>query len=450
MVAKFEKKFTGLHQTSSDFFSRRSFCSTLIGAGVSLVQAPPALAERVCRDAEAAPAFHSTETTALGEINSNVAWGTHLEGAPIYDAPFIDAIAREKPKVIAIGSGLKFGNLHPRSIDFEREAEGKKLSTWAEVDDIVRLSVKMGASVRGDAIVWNDWLPTWITHIVREKPKGWRDALHTAFELNFQKIFAHFDGLDRQYKSPVMRWCGIVNEPFAYWDVSSGKPAWRAGAWLEAFELMPDGVPGYIHQAFDCAEKYSRSSRPALYLNEANCDTDRYGPVLRPAMLSLVDSLQKAGQKIDAIGLESHLQPQWMDDLQNPDWRPFVKFLKEFQARGVAIYITELDVNDCSLQDIALRDRLVARYTQSFVAAALEVASVTMVTNWDFADGASWYRADSSPSATFPTLGHWAKCLPRPACPRPTIYDQGLAPKAARDALAKALTRSTSERDFEP
>jgi endo-1,4-beta-xylanase len=440
VVAESEKQFVDLPQESSGAFSRRGFCSTLIGAGVAVVQAPPALAEHVCRDAEAAPAFHSAEAAALGEINRNVAWGTHLEGASIYDAAFIEAIAKEKPKVIAVGSGLKFGNLHPRSIAFEREAEGKKLSTWTEVDDIVRLSSKIGASVRGDAIVWNDWLPAWITDVAREKPKGWRDALHNAFELNFQKIFAHFDELDRQYKSPVMPWCGIVNEPFAFWDVTLGKPAWRAGAWLDAFEFMPDGVPGYIHQAFEYAEKYSRSSRPALYLNEANCDTDKYGSVLRPAMLALVDSLQKAGQKVDAIGLESHLQPQWMDELQNPDWRPFVGFLKELQARGVAVYITELDVNDCSLQDIAQRDRLVAHYTQSFVAAALEVPSVTMVTNWDFADSASWYRADSSPSATFSTLGHWAKCLAHPACPRPTIYDQNLAPKAARDALAKALS----------
>ena len=294
--------------------------------------------------------------------------------------------------------------------------------------------------MRGDALVWNDWLPGWITSLAREKPKGWRDSLQQAYEQNFEGVFEHLEALDRQYKTRMTPWCGVVNEPFAYWTVSGGKPGWRQGAWLDAFDAMPDGTPGYIHRAFEYAAKYSHVSHPALYLNEANCDTDKYGALLRPAMLALVDSLQSAGRRIDAIGLESHLQPEWMDDLQRPDWRPFVRFLKDLQERGIAIYITELDVNDCSLWDIEERDKLVANYTRSFVSAALEVPAVKMITNWDFADGGSWYRADGTPESTFPTLGRWAKCLKHPACPRPTIYDQDLAPKPARDALAQALS----------
>lgn len=419
--------------------SRRDFCSRLIGAGAALPLAPRALAGHVCKDLEPKPAYHSNPSTPLGAINPRVSWGTHLEGAAIYDKGVIDVIEKEKPGVIAIGSGLKFGNLHPLSISFEREEDSKKFSTWTEVDDIVSLASRLGAKVRGDAIAWNDWLPGWITKLAHERPKGWRDALREAFEKNFQRIFEHFEKLDRQHDKTVMPWCGVVNEPFAYWSVSFGKPGWRAGAWLDAFDPMPDGSPGYIHQAFDLAEKYSRAYKPALYFNEANCDTDKYGPVLRKAMLDLVDSLQSAGHKIDAVGLESHLQPEWMNDREKPDWRPFVRFLKELQARGLSIYITELDVNDCSLEDAAARDRLVASYTGSFVSAALEVPAVTMVTNWDFADSLSWYRDDASPSSTFPKLGQWSGCVSRPACPRPTIYDEDLAPKAARDALATAL-----------
>jgi endo-1,4-beta-xylanase len=419
--------------------SRRQFGSALLGAGLSPALAPQAHAGHVCRE-PAPPVYQSNQPVVpLGAINPHVSWGVHLEGDAIYDMSVVEAIKQERPNIIAIGSGLKFGNLHPESIAFERETDGRKISTWSEADDIVRLASRLGASVRGDALIWNDWLPPWIEKLAKERPRGWRDQLQAAYEKNLEGVFSHFQTLDRQYGKSVMSWCGLINEPFAYWKVWFGKPAWRPGAWLDAFDPMPDGAPGYIHQAFRLAEKYGRSSAPALLVNEANCETDKHGPVLRSAMLALVDSLQAAGRKIDAVGLESHLQPEWMNDRDKPDWRPFVKFLQDLQSRGVAVYITELDVNDCALEDAAARDKLVADYTRSFVSAALEVPAVTMVTNWDFADSLSWYRDDATPESTFPALGRWPGCIARPACPRPTIYDQELSPKAARDALAAAL-----------
>ncbi len=80
-----------------------------------------------------------------------------------------------------------------------------------------------------------------------------------------------------------MRWCGVINEPFNPWVMSGGEPSWRAGAWLDAFGTEPDGVPRYIHSAFALGERYSRTNKPALFLNEANCENDRFGPVTRPA-----------------------------------------------------------------------------------------------------------------------------------------------------------------------
>jgi endo-1,4-beta-xylanase len=68
-----------------------------------------------------------------------------------------------------------------------------------------------------------------------------------------------------------------------------------------------------------------------------------------------------------------------------------------------------------------------------------------MVTNWDFSDNYSWLRADGSPDATYRTLDRWANCAAKPACPRPTLYDQNLMPKAARTALARALAGKTRE-----
>ncbi|WP_442755702.1 endo-1,4-beta-xylanase [Methylocystis sp. JAN1] len=420
-------------------FSRRDLCKGLIGG---LAFAPSrAFAEKMCRDATPATPYAQIGKIPLGEIDPYILWGAHIEGETIYDQAFLEALGREKPRVIAIGSSLKYGSLHPLSLACEREADGKKYSTWTEVDDIVNVARRFDAKVRGDALIWNDWLPDWIRQLAKGRRKNWRAQLQEAFERHFADVFSHFDAFDREKDGPIMPWCGLVNEPIEPWSLGSGGSPWRTGPWLSAFDAMPDGTPGYIHKAFEFGEKYGGPTRTEFYLNEANCESDRFGRAMRPALLKLLEGLMRAGRKIDAVGLEAHLMPQWMDDPRKPDWKPFKQFLGDIGALGLKVYITELDVNDCMIEDIAERDKLVADYTYGFVSTALSCNAVKMVTNWDFSDNYSWYRGDSSSEATFPTLGRWANCGPRWACPRPTIYDQNLLPKASRDALARAFAR---------
>lgn len=411
--------------------SRRKFGAWVLGGG--LAAATAARAEPICRDAEQAGAYRQTYNVPLGDIRKQITWGAHLEGAAIYDAAFVDALAKEKPNALVIGSGLKFGALHPQSIICEREQDGKRFSTWTEVDDIATLAGRLGANLRGDALIWNDWLPGWISALAEKRPKNWREGLQAAFEQHLHDAFAHFDARDRAYPQARLRWCGLVNEPFEAWSLNSGDFPWRKGAWLDAFDATPRGSPGYIRKGFELAEKFSGAAPPALFLNEANCENDRFGPRLRPALLALVAELKQAGCKIDAVGLQAHLMPQWMNNRLHPDWRPFRKFLDDLAALEVKIYLTELDVLDCIADDIPARDRLVADYVYSFVSTALDQPATTMVTNWDFSDNYSWLRDDIA------SLGAWTQCGQHLACPRPTPYDQALAPKAARDALARAF-----------
>jgi len=422
--------------------SRRALCAGLIGA----LAFPPlrAAAEKRCRDATRAPAYARAVPTALGDVDPRILWGAHLEGESIYDQAFLAALQKEKPRVIVMGSSLKYGSLHPVSTACERKADGKTYSTWTEVDDIVDVATRIGAKVRGDALIWNDWLPDWVKALAKTKSKAARARLAGAFESHFADVFAHFATLDRDRGAQIMPWCGLVNEPLEPWSLVTGHDRWRQGPWLSAFEPGPGGAPGYIFKAFEFAEKYGGPTKTAFYLNEANCESDRFGRAMRPALLELVDQLLHAGRKLDAVGLEAHLVPQWMDDPRRPDWKPFKAFLDDLAARGLQIYITELDVNDCMIEDMTERDKLVADYVHGFVATCVSCTAVKMITSWDFSDNYSWYRADEGPSSTFRTLGRWANCGPRWACPRPTPYDENLAPKSARDALARALSGSAN------
>jgi endo-1,4-beta-xylanase len=307
-------------------------------------------------------------------------------------------------------------------------------STWNECDDTVALAKDLGVPIRGDCLAWNDWLPAWLTEVVRKRSRGWQDHLRQDFEAHFDGVFAHF----RQMDPNPMRWCGVINEPFNPWVLNGSEPSWRTGAWLDAFGTEADGVPRYVHEAFALAERYSRGNKPALFINEANCENDRFGPAVRPAYLKLIDSLQKAGRRVDAVGLECHLVPQWMSDPARPDWAPFVQFLRDVAERGVAIYLTELDVNDCGLRAVGERDGQVAMYTRSFLAAAFDVPAVTMISNWNFSDKSSWLRETSSAGRL--NIESWAKCVPSPECPRPALYDESMNPKRARQGLAEALS----------
>lgn len=413
--------------------TRRRLCAGT--AALALAGGSSARATTFCRD-EGGTVPSGALGQPLGHINPRLDWGVAMAAPALYDEPLLRALTAEAPNFLGVASGLKFGNLFPADPILPRGALAA--ARWAECDDVLALASRLGVPVRGDCLAWNDALPEWLTTLAQAKPPGWRDTLVRLFEHHVETVFNHWnDGA-----KPALRWCGVVNEPFQPWSSSGGVPDWRPGPWLDAFGTGRDGVPLYLHRAFELGERYRSSAATALYLNEAFCESDRFGPLLRPAMLRLVDALQAAGRRVDAVGLEAHLMPQWMENRRDPDWAPFVAFLGELSRRGVAIYLTELDVNDCALRDRAARDALVARYTGSFVRAALAVPAVTMVTNWDVSDGFSWLAENTTPASTFPALGQWAGCVPDPPCPRPDLYDAALRPKEARHAFARALAEA--------
>ncbi len=426
--------------------SRRALlrgAASSIGALLATARLAPAGAASFCSDPAEPPAaarpLGRPFGRPLGRLDRAVTWGVAVATPAIDDPAFVDVLAAEKPRFVAIANGLKFGDLYATEAQCLGTSRALSGANWTECDAVVALAARLGVPVRGDCLAWNDWLPAWLSDIARTRPPGWQHRLQVCFERHFTDVFGHIAALDRLMDERTVRWVGLVNEPFNPWVVRDGAAAWRTGAWLDAFGADRDGVPGYITRAFDLGARLRPSADVRLFLNEANCENDHFGPLARPAVLKLVDALQRSGRPLDAVGLECHLVPQWMNDPRNPDWSAFTTFLKALAERHVKIYLTELDVNDCSLRDRGERDALVARTLGSFVRACTSVPAVEMLSNWDFSDKYAWLREDGFPQAVYPSLGTQAGCVSHPPCPRPDIYDQAMRPKPARQSLADAL-----------
>ncbi len=144
----------------------------------------------------------------------------------------------------------------------------------------------------------------------------------------------------------------------------------------------------------------------------------------------MIDELLEAGAPVDAVGLQGHLKPQ----LPHDD-AAFAAFVAEIGARGLDVWITELDVDDSGLpDDVPERDRAVAARLAGFLGAVLPLPNVKGVIAWHLSDRYSWYAgAEWYAEEVAARGGDPARAA------RTHLYDRDLAPKAAREAVAAAL-----------
>ena len=85
------------------------------------------------------------------------------------------------------------------------------------------------------------------------------------------------------------------------------------------------------------------------------------------------------GAPIDAVGLQSHLR---LDGTKFSE-KIYRQFLRDIAARGLKIFITELDVLDQkTAPDIATRDQLVADLYERLLTTALDEKAVNTVVTW--------------------------------------------------------------------
>jgi endo-1,4-beta-xylanase len=367
----------------------REYWCTIMNVAVSrrrlLRMAAACIAAGSSRARAAAPAASLGTIAAANGYLFGAAAAEVIDSDPAYRDLYIT-----QAKLITTDVALKIGRIAPQP--------GPK--HFESADKLLAFCASHGIAMRGHCLMWNEWVPDWIKAMSTAERRKYFDA--------------YIDEVVARYSGMLQSW-DVVNEPF--WPGHNAPGGFRVGPWYDAFGT------DYIRRAFQRAAQVD--GRTPLVLNEAQTERDdELGLTVRRGLLKLVADLKNAGVKLDVVGLQGHLQPQYPHDPAR-----FNDFLYSLAALGVDIYITEFDVcDDVFPQDIEARDQAVARTARQFLQTTLNHPAVKAVVTWELADKYSFYKglALQKDPAT--------KRLPRPL-----PYDEQLRPKPMWYAMAQSF-----------
>jgi len=355
--------------------SRREALAILGGAGVSL----------------RSHASFAAASESLGEIAAanGLTFGSAAGPSIFKDFAYRDLYPAQT-RIVTTDIALKIGTIAPQP--------GPK--RFDSADRLLNFCASHRIPMRGHCLIWNEWVPAWVKSMsVPER----------------QKFFdAYIEEVVGRYAGKLHSW-DIVNEPF--WPGHKAPGGYRLGPWYEAFGT------GYVRRAFERAGAVDKTTK--FVLNEAQSERDDdVGRKVRAGLLHLVDELQDAGVRLDAVGLQGHLQPRYPHDPAR-----FLDFVHALADKKVDIYITEFDVRDDTFaDDIPTRDAMIADTAEKFLNNVLSVPRVKAVIAWELADNYSFYTSAAkkkNPAAT--------------RLPRPLPYDDQMQKKPLWFAMAKAL-----------
>jgi endo-1,4-beta-xylanase len=330
-------------------------------------------------------------STSLGAI---AARNGCLFGAAAAEVIDSDAAYRDlyitQARIITTDVALKIGRIAPQP--------GPK--HFETADRLLAFCDQHSIAMRGHCLVWNEWNPAWVTNMSTTERRVFFDS--------------YIEEVVGRYRGKLQSW-DIVNEPF--WPGHNAPGGFRMGPWYEAFG------PDYVRRAFERAGRVDRTTK--FVLNEAQTERDdELGLAVRRGLLKLVTDLKNAGVKLDAVGLQGHLQPQYPHDPAR-----FDDFLHALADLGVDIYVTEFDVcDDIFPDDTEARDTAVARTAQQFLETTLRHPAVKALITWELADKYSFYRGIYR--AKNPTASR---------IPRPLPYDDRMQVKPLWGAIAQAF-----------
>ncbi len=296
--------------------------------------------------------LHSPGLGALAAGKTRV-YGAAVQDWQLRDAGFTKALRREVNMLVPEGE-LKWDVVRPSQdvFDFTRY---RRIADFAEAN---------GMAVRGAPLVWHVANPKWLEPALTNK------------KISEKILRTHITRMITETSPLIQNW-DVVNEALDVY--SSRTDGLRQTLWLKA--IGPEYVPLSFH--------YAHEANSSLTLTYNDFGFEEGGPkghLKRRALLNLLDHCIKEGVPIHALGIQSHLQaglPLGGDD--------FLSFLKEVRARGLQIYVTELDVDLRKLSG-RMDEKITAaqNYVRVYLDMLQQSGSVDMLLTWGLSDRYSW------------------------------------------------------------
>jgi endo-1,4-beta-xylanase len=314
------------------------------------------------------------EQTGLKELYQDDFYlGTAIGHARLTNPPtgFNALVAREF-NALTLENDMKWERVHPQPEQW----------VWEYADKFIALGEQHKMFMVGHVLVWHSQTPPWVFNDKNGNPVSRKVLL--------AHMKSHIDTLAGRYRGRVHAW-DVVNEAV---DEDQG---WRQSPWFK--QIGPD----FIEHAFH----YARAAAPDAHLMYN--DYNMHNPGKRQFVVDMIKRFKQTGVPIDGVGMQGHI------GLGYPDITEFEKSIKAFAAAGVAVHITELDLDvlptawehiGAEISDnfayadelnpypdglpAKIEAQLAERYAEWFALFLKHRDSIARVTLWGTGDSESW------------------------------------------------------------
>lgn len=339
-------------------------------AGCSALVATPGFA--------AAPSW-SADGLQAAAARKGVAYGSAVNGTTLRQDPsYGRALAREAGILVSENAmKLTYAWRTPDNLDF----------TYA--DAVAAFAEGNRQRLRGHTLVWHEGLPAWV---------GERLAAGEG-EAFLRRWIGAMAG---RYRGRIEAW-DVVNE---ICGPQNGRPdGLRRTPWLVALG------PAYVDLAFRIQHAVAPEAAGVWNENDLELDAD-WIDQRRSMVLRTLEGMRRRGVPIRRLGLQGHLYAKHPLNAEK-----LRRFLREVAGLGLAIEITEFDINDRTYPaDLEARDRAVSDLARRFLDVVLDEPAVLNVLTWDITNRNTWLnvnperrRADGLLQRALPLDEHLAR-----------------------------------------
>ncbi len=263
---------------------------------------------------------------------------------------------------------------------------------FKQMDQVAAFAQTNHIAIQAHHLVWGEekWLPDWL-----------KNGSYSRAQL-LDIIHQHIATVAGRYSGKVKEW-SVVNEAFSRSQHIYGLHDW----WADH-----TGSQSYIDDSFIWAHQADPHAK--LILNDFGNETQNS---ISNAMYDYIKSAKARGVPIDGIGMQMHI-----DGTNPPNKDAVIKNMKRFASLGVAVYVTEFDVNmnDVKL-DGSAKDQKEGQIYYDMMRACIESKVCHSFAILGITDKETWYNYMGLKD------------------PRPLPFDKKYHPKPAFYSLRSAL-----------